>query len=189
MGRKVCLSLLTMASNVLPLHLKQTFPHIFRISIEDEVMGLNADYLLKDFLIYPGGWKYQTNTYFLFFIKFNLISNLPIVHLRKDKEAAKQVLLTDFRRDFQFSNVHLLYIFVCFLFNSFELDFFAQIQIKSYLISHSSPLKDKEAEKFYSPISVVISSCGSRARSDSSPHFWRHWTSLTKLLPLPLHPP
>ena len=123
------------------------------------------------------------------FFEFNLISNLPIVHLKKDKEAAKQVLLTDFCRDFQFSNVHPLYIFVCFLFNSFELDFSAQIQIKSYLISHSSPLKDKEAEKFYSPISVVISSCGSRARSDSSPHFWRHWTSLTKLLPLPLHPP
>ena len=85
----------------------------------------------------------------IFFIKFNLISNLPIVHLRKDKEAAKQVLLTDFRRDFQFSNSHPLYIFVCFLFNSFELDFSAQIQIKSYLISHSSPLKKIRKQKSF----------------------------------------
>ena len=42
---------------------------------------------------------------------------------------------------------------------------------------------------FFLPISVVISTCGNNARSASSPHFCRHWTSLTKLLPLPLHPP
>ena len=161
----------------------------FEFPLKMRVMGWNAGYLPKSFFTLARRMKITKKYLLPFFIKFNLISNLPIVHLRKDKEVAKQVLLTDFRHDFQFSIAHPLYIFVCFLFNSFELDFFAKIQIKSYLISHSSPLKDKEAEKFYSPISVVISSCGSRARSDSSPHFWRHWTSLTKLLPLPLHPP
>ena len=38
-------SLLTTSSNVLPLHLKQTFPPI----ISTEVVGLNLGYLLKDF--------------------------------------------------------------------------------------------------------------------------------------------
>ena len=64
----------------------------------------------------------QIPTYFqFFFIKFNLNSNLPIEHLRKDKEAAKQVLLANFHRDFQFSNAHPLYVFVYFLFTNLNM--------------------------------------------------------------------
>ena len=41
------------------------------------------------------------------------------------------------------------------------------------------------------PISVVVvfSSTARRARMESSPHFWRHWISLRKLLELPSQPP
>ena len=70
MGGKVCLrrkgkiflgvvnklfkikSFLTMPSNVLPLHLKQTFPPIIGFSLKVKVMGSNPAYLLKSFLLY-----------------------------------------------------------------------------------------------------------------------------------------
>ena len=43
-------SLLTMPSNVLPLHLKQTFCPLFEFSVK--VMGSNPGYHLKYFLLY-----------------------------------------------------------------------------------------------------------------------------------------
>ena len=43
-------SLLTMPSNVLPLHLKQTFPSM--IHCRWKVFGLNPGYLLKSFQLY-----------------------------------------------------------------------------------------------------------------------------------------
>ena len=69
MGGKVCLrckgktllgivnklfvfkSLLTMPSNVLPLHLKQTFPPIFEFSLKMKVMGSIPGYFFKSFLL------------------------------------------------------------------------------------------------------------------------------------------
>ena len=45
-------SLLTMPSNVLPLHLKQTFPPKFEFLLKVKAMGLNPGYLLKSFLLY-----------------------------------------------------------------------------------------------------------------------------------------
>ena len=45
-------SLLTTPSNVLPLHLKQTFPPTIWILTEDKLMGSNPGYLLEYFLFY-----------------------------------------------------------------------------------------------------------------------------------------
>ena len=41
-----------MPSNVLPLHLKQTFPPKFEFLLKLKAMGLNPGYLLKSFLLY-----------------------------------------------------------------------------------------------------------------------------------------
>ena len=78
-------------------------------------------------------------------INFNLITHSSP---KKDKEAEKQVLLTDFCRDFQFSNANSLYVFIHHLLLArFNCDFRIKTQINFNLINHSSPKKDKEAEK------------------------------------------
>merc|ERR1712037_775575 len=45
-------TLLITSRNVLPLHLKPTFPPVFELSLKVKVMGLNSGYLLKSFLLY-----------------------------------------------------------------------------------------------------------------------------------------
>ena len=67
-------NMLTMSNNILPLHLKQTFPHMIWILRKVKVMGLNPSYILKPFLHYVNkGWK-LLNPYLLT-VLFSIISN------------------------------------------------------------------------------------------------------------------
>ena len=53
-------SLLTTPSNVLPIHLKQTFPPIIWILLKVKVMGLNPGYPLKKFCLNSNTFKTMT---------------------------------------------------------------------------------------------------------------------------------
>ena len=57
--------LLTMLSNILPLHLKQFFPPIIWFFAEVKVMGLNPGYLLKAFLLYLCMWTLWDKIYLI----------------------------------------------------------------------------------------------------------------------------
>ena len=63
--------LLTTPSNVLPLHLNQTFPPIFEFSQKVKVMGSDPGYLLKSFLLF---------TWFSWFRAFleTILNTLPL---------------------------------------------------------------------------------------------------------------
>ena len=69
-------SLLTTPSNVLPLHLKQTFPPIiWEFSMKVKVMRLNSDYLLKSSLLYC------LKPWVIFWTKFSIMVHSAFVDL------------------------------------------------------------------------------------------------------------